>query len=660
MSVTDVWITMIDGVRLAGTLYLPDGDGTDGDGPFAALLEALPYRKDDLTASYRDSYVRFAEEAGFAVCRLDLRGTGSSGGTAIDEYQDAERSDLRAVIEWLATQPWSSGRVGMFGTSYSGFNSLHMAAEGVPELGAVVAMYATDDRYTDDVHYHGGVLRAIDLIDYVHYMVPMNALPPVPALWGDGWEDEWRRRVDESPAWLLDWLREQADSAMWRRGSIRLGPGDQGYERVTCPTLLIAGWADGYRNNTFRTIERLRVQWRLLAGPWSHKDPARARPGPNIDSDAEIIAFFDEHLRGGPPSSAAPAQVFVRQPTHPEPDLARYDGIWRDVSAWPAPGLRWLEHRPDSGDIVNPIDELEVRGDAGVAAWISCAGGLPWGQPLDQRADDARSLTYDWPNTERTEVLGNPSLSLRVRSSAPVAHLAVRLCDVFPDGTSALITRGILNLSHIGCWPVDPAGDVGRAPSPVTPDAWIDVTVELEATTWTLMPGHTLRLAIAGSDWPNCWPPPEPLTLGVDRSSIVLRVPHVEGLAESTHVFAPGDGPSSDDADGVVWHVTHDVLGRETRVRTRYGGHYEGLHGSVIDDVYEGELGVSTVDPGRAWARGRTAFTISWPEATCSTVGTIDVRSDAQTIRVVVDLVATRDGEPFATRTWNETFPRTF
>ncbi|HEX4983036.1 MAG TPA: CocE/NonD family hydrolase C-terminal non-catalytic domain-containing protein, partial [Ilumatobacteraceae bacterium] len=290
----------------------------------------------------------------------------------------------------------------------------------------------------------------------------------------------------------------------------------------------------------------------------------------------------------------------------------------------------------------------------------SCAGALPWGQPLDQRFDDTQSLTYDWPIAERAEVLGNPSVSLRVRSSAAVAHLAVRLCDVFPDGTSALITRGILNLSHLGCWPVDPDGDVGRAPSALTPGEWVDATLELEATTWTLTPGHTLRLAIAGSDWPNCWPPPGPLTLSVDRASIVLRIPVVDGLAESTHVFAPGDGPPSDDADGVVWHVSHDVLGRETLVRTRYGGHYEGLHGAAIDDVYEGELGVSTVDPGRAWAKGRTAFTIRWPEATCATVGTLDVRSDADTIHVAVELVATRDGEPFATRSWRESFPRTF
>jgi hypothetical protein len=658
---SDISISAADGTPLAATLFLPDREG-----PFAALLEALPYRKDDLTASYRDSYVRFADEAGFAVCRLDLRGTGSSGGTATDEYPDAERSDLRTVIGWLATQTWSSGRVGMFGTSYSGFNSLHMAAEGVPELGAVVAMYATDDRYTDDVHYHGGVLRAIDLIDYVHYMVPMNALPPVPRLWGDGWEGEWRRRVDETPVWLFDWLREQVDSAMWRRGSIRLGPGGRGYERLTCPTMLIAGWADGYRNNTFRTIEQLRVPWRLVAGPWSHKDPARARPGPNIDADGEIIAFFDEHLRDGQTAPDAPAQVFVRRPVHPEPDLAVHDGTWRDLSGWPPRGLRWVDYTAGggtsdrTGDPTGDIDDLQVRGDVGVAAWISCAGGLPWGQPLDQRADDTWSLTYDWPVAEHAELVGNASVSLRVRSTAPVAHVAVRLCDVFPDGTSALITRGILNLSHIRCWPADPAGDVGRAPMPLQPGTWADARVELEATTWTLTPGHTLRLAIAGSDWPNCWPPPAPLTLSVDRASIALRVPVVDGLAESRHVFAPGDGPSADDAEGVVWNVSHDVLGRETRVLTRYGGHYEGLHGAVIDDEYEGELGVSTVDPGRAWAKGRTAFTIHWPEAACSTVGTLDVRSDADAMHVVVELVATRDGEPFASRSWRESFPRTF
>src|ERR1700712_3776459 len=113
-----VSIVASDGVSLAATLYLPAGGG-----PFATLMEALPYRKDDITSSYADSYLRFVTEGGFAVLRLDLRGTGSSGGILDDEYTDIERGDLRTAMEWVAEQPWSTGRVGMFGTSYSGFNS---------------------------------------------------------------------------------------------------------------------------------------------------------------------------------------------------------------------------------------------------------------------------------------------------------------------------------------------------------------------------------------------------------------------------------------------------------------------------------------------------------------------------------------------------------
>ena len=126
-------------------------------------------------------------------------------------------------------------------------------------------------------------------------------------------------------------------------------------------------------------------------------------------------------------------------------------------------------------------------------------------------------------------------------------------------------------------------------------------------------------------------------------------------------MFGPGDGPQSDEADGVVWHIEHDVLGRETQVRTRYGGHYDGQHGSSIDDVYEGELGVSTVDPGRAWATGRAAFTIRWPRRRARPSAHVDVQSDADAIHV--DDRARRpldDGEPFATREWRESFPRTF
>ncbi len=165
-----------DGVELAATLYLPDPAG----GPQPCLLEALPYRKDDLTGSYAESYEGLRDRHGYAVCRVDLRGTGSSSGDATDEYPVEELADLQAVIAWLAEQEWCDGSVGMFGTSYSGFNSLQLACERPPALGAICAIYATDDRWTDDVHWRGGALRLVDLVDYCHYMTAMNLLPPCP------------------------------------------------------------------------------------------------------------------------------------------------------------------------------------------------------------------------------------------------------------------------------------------------------------------------------------------------------------------------------------------------------------------------------------------------------------------------------------------------
>jgi uncharacterized protein len=652
MNRHEVRIETDDGTRLAGSLYVPDGSG-----PFAALLEALPYRKDDVTASYRDTYERYVA-AGFAVLRVDLRGTGSSTGVMTDEYPDVERGDLRRVIEWLSAQPWSSGRIGMFGTSYSGFNSLQMAAEGDADaLGAVVAMYATDDRYTDDVHWSGGVLRAIDLIDYPLYMIAMNALPSVPALTGDDWRTQWRQRVEATPPWLLEWLSHPVDGPTWRRGSIRLGPDGAGYERMSCPTMLVAGWADGYRNNTFRVIEqygRNALPWRLIAGPWGHRSPHRARPGPTIDDAREIIAFFDEHLRDGPPSATKPAQMYVRVPVVPEPDLRDHPGGWRELDGWPVAGLRQRTWTEDA----TRFDRLEVRGDVGTAAWNSCTGALPWGQPLDQRDDNAWSLCYDWPVAERGEVLGHPGVRLRVRSDRTYGHVSAKLCDVFPDGTSALVARGMLDLTHRGCWPADPTGDVGAQPAPLVPGQWLDVSLELDATTWTLVPGHALRLAIAGTDWPNCWPPPGPVTLEVDVSSVAVTLPLVADLAVSGHEFAPGSGPADDEAEGVAWRVERDVLGRRTEVITRYGGSYEGEHGARITDEYRGRLGVSTENPAVAWAEGTAAFEIRWPEVTSRTEATLSMRSDEERFSVDIDLVVTEGDDEVARKRWSTTLPR--
>jgi hypothetical protein len=297
-------------------------------------------------------------------------------------------------------------------------------------------------------------------------------------------------------------------------------------------------------------------------------------------------------------------------------------------------------------------------GDVGAHAWNSCGGGLPWGQSLDQRIDNARSITYDWHHPVAQEMVGTADVRLRVRSSATAGHVSVKLCDVAPDGTSTLITRGYLDLEHRGCWPQDAWGEVGAAPRPLVPGEWVDVRVEFEATTWTLVPGHRLRLAVAGTDWPNCWPAREQFTLGVDRESIVLRLPVVEGLEPLQHTFGPGPGPSSEDADGVEWRYEHDVLARETRAHSLYGGPYRGFRDIAIDDHYEGHVGISTVDCSRGWVRGRSRLQLSFPEAVCTTEATLEVTSDSEAFDVSIHLTVEHDGVQIAERHWHERFGR--
>jgi len=433
------------------------------------------------------------------------------------------------VIEWLAAQPWSTGAVGMYGTSYSGFNSLQVAAERPPALKAIVAIYATDDRYTDDVHYVGGALRLLDLVDYPLYMVALNALPPVPALAGPGWRERWRERVEGLEPWLLRWLQEQVDGPYWRHGSLR-----PAYERIVCPTMIVAGWADGYRNATFRVLEGLRAPSRLLLGPWSHMATDSSVPGPRVDLVPEMVRWWDRWLRGrrNGVDGQAPVTVFVRHATRPAPDLAEVAGVWRDEPAWPPERAAELALPLGTGR-----DHLDVRPDVGAAAWIDCAGHLPFGQPDDQRADDAWSLTFDWPLDREVEVLGHPRLQVGVAASAPVAFLSAKLCDVFPDGTSALVARGFLNLTHRRSH---------AEPEPLEPGETERVELELHATSWVFPTGHRLRLSLAGADWPNAVPPPAPVVLTVERDGSVLTLPVLRGPSPSPPpTLPPPTGGSS-------------------------------------------------------------------------------------------------------------------
>ena len=645
MPRVDTWITMDDGVRLAATVFLPEGDG-----PWPALLEALPYRKDDLHVATLAQHARFASEFAFASCRIDLRGTGSSEGLLHDEYSTREHEDLEATIAWLAAQPWSTGAVGMFGASWGGFNALQVAMRRPPALRAICPIYASDDRYADDVHYFGGMLKQLDLVDWPLYMVASNALPPVPALAGPGWRERWRERVEGVEPWAFTWFEHQRFDDYWRHGSLVAD-----YGAIEAATMLVTGWADGYTNIALRGMEHLRCPRRLLAGPWGHESTATARPGPHVDLVPEMARWFDRWLRGtangidDEPSIA----VFMRRPTPPAFDLPLHRGEWQAERGWPVERLR--EHAlPLDGASASPEgDALVVRPDVGSTAWISCAGGLPWGQPIDQRPDDADSLVHDFPTPEADlAVLGHPRARLRITSSAPVASISVRLCDVHPDGTSQLVTRGLLNLTHRAS---------RERPRPMPVGEPQDVEVELEVTSWIFEPGHRIRVAVAGTDWPNAWPPPTPVTLRIDRSASALVLPVLAGPPPDPAprlAFLPPPELRADDPS-VTWTVTRGDGSGSSVARTGYGAPSPSSDGApAMDARCEGEVGVQLDDPGNAWVDASARYEVAFPEATVAAMASWRIRSDAATYRVHLDLATTEDGEPRWSRSWDRTFPR--
>ena len=141
----DVPIKMRDGCILSARIWMPENANFH---PVPAILEHLPYRKRDGTAA-RDSlnHTWFAKN-GYACIRTDTRGTGDSRGLMADEYLQQELDDAVDTIDWLSTQPWCSGQVGMMGISWGGFNSLQIAAMRPDQLKAVVTVCSSAVSYT--------------------------------------------------------------------------------------------------------------------------------------------------------------------------------------------------------------------------------------------------------------------------------------------------------------------------------------------------------------------------------------------------------------------------------------------------------------------------------------------------------------------------------
>jgi uncharacterized protein len=619
----DVRIRMRDGVELSADVYRPAAGGR-----YPALLEHIPYRKDDLRTLQDRGQNLVLVNAGFVCVRLDVRGTGSSGGIAEDEYTEAEQLDGVEVVEWMSRQEWCNGSVGSWGKSYGGFSCIQLAARRPPALRAIAPIYATDDRYTDDMHYDGGAVAAFELSNYPVRMIAMNALPP-----GEGegpeFDERWRRRIDQTPPWILRWLTEQSDGPYWRNGSLR-----PDYERIECPVFIVAGWHDGYRTAGLRMAARLRCPWQLLAGPWTHIAPDRGLPGPQYPFMGELIEFFRTHLEGGAPGGKArPRSVAFIGEHDPPGERAEVSGRWVASAAW-----------PESVSSTTLVLDGPATAPATVAVGLATGNWCPpppdSGLFGDQRTDEARSAVFETdPLDEAVEVLGAPRVRLQVAHPGPRAIVSVKLNDVSPEDESQPVTRGAINIACDG-----------------------NATVELDlmATGWRFRKGHRIRVAVAGNDWPCLWPLPELAPLHVE-SAVELELPGVP--ADASAYTAVGDLVPTTWTEAAVehrpsrWDVVDDpaAAGVQAEDWSAFALLREGLR---CEEGHVYYTAVAADDPLSAKAEGRTRFRLNRPGLDCVAQARGTVTCTRTEFIVDLELEVTREGEPFHARRWQQQIPR--
>lgn len=512
-EVENTFVEMADGVQLAARLFLPAQDG-----PVPALLEYIPYRKRDFMRARDEPMHRYFAAHGYAVVRVDVRGSGDSGGVLADEYSDAEIDDGVAVIDWIARQPWCTGAVGMMGISWGGFNALQVAARRPPALQAVITVCASDDRYADDAHYMGGCLLNENM-QWGSILMTYTALPPDPQIVGPTWRDLWRARLEGLTAFPAAWMREPWRGDYWRPGSVC-----EDYRAIACPVYAIGGWADAYSNAVGRLLAGLTVPRKGLIGPWSHNYPHRGAPGPRIGFMQEALRWWDHWLRGVDTGivDEPMLRVWMQESVPPAPEYASRPGRWVAEVAWPSSRItprRWAINRGRLADDPQPGRALELRSPqiTGAVSGEWCAFGAPGEMPLDQRVDDGRSLVFDTePLPARLEILGAPVVELELSVDAPVAMIAVRLNEVAPGGASTRVTFGLLNLTHRSSH---------EAPTPLSPGERVRVRIELNDVAHAFSPRHRIRLAVSTACWPMAWPPPRPVTLTLWPGPGALELP---------------------------------------------------------------------------------------------------------------------------------------
>ena len=255
-----------------------------------------------------------------------------------------------------------------------------------------------------------------------------------------------------------------------------------------------------------------------IVGPWVHKYPHFAVPGPRIDFLHEALRWWDRWLKNkntGVEDDPA-YTVYLMDGVKPKTSYKYRNGHWISFQDWPKQSSNKTLYLNDKSELAeektNINKMISSPQTCGLDSGEYCAIWLGPELPGDQRIDDAQSACFTTGElSNQLDIVGAPKVKLKLRSSTYTAQIAVRLNHIHPDGASTRITYGVFNLGHV---------DGHDTPRRLKKGETISIVFDLDQIAYRIFKGHKIRLSISNSYWPLLWPTP-------DKSEIEI----VEGLS---------------------------------------------------------------------------------------------------------------------------------
>ncbi|MEL6236412.1 MAG: CocE/NonD family hydrolase, partial [Pseudomonadota bacterium] len=510
---------------------------------------------------------------------------------------------------------------------------------------------STDDRYADDIHFMGGACLT-DKLAWGATAFAVANTPPDPAIVGARWRAIWADRLEGNGLWLLDWFRHQRRDEFYAHGSVCEAYGD-----IEVPVYMVGGWADGYTNAVFRMLDHLPGPKKGLVGPWGHKYPHFALPGPQIGFLQECLRWWDQHLKGIETGIMDEPQltVWLQEPAAPASFYQSRARRWVTRAAWSGAAAETRVLGLGDGVMAAGVEgeiRLATPETAGHASGCWFGSGLVADGPLDQSQETGMLWFETVPLDAPLELLGFPVLTAMVSSARPQANLVAVLSAVDRSGRASFISHGVLNLTH---------RDSHAAPTPM-PEGPVPVRLQLNACGQHVAAGQRLRLALSTAYWPVIWPSMDPAQLTLTGARLALPV--FAGDSEDIG-FGPPEGATP---------LAAETLSEGRFARSRSIDQVSGIETiERVNDtgsVRHAHTGLTL----RSWAR--ETFRIH-PDAPNSAEGTcvwhksyargdwraeldvqVTVKALARDWQIDAELKATDADGIVAERRWSETVPR--